>query len=107
MKKIVNSIGIASIVTAAVLGLGAGTASAAGQCGSTNGWGGVNVAGSASCGFALNVARGLSPSFSGSSTTLTAYSPATGLTYNVNCWRKYQKVMECQGGSGAVIYLVA
>ena len=100
---------LAGAAAAASMSLTFGAAPAAAevrQCGGTNGWGGVNAAGSASCGFALNVGRSLSPSFAGSSTSVTAYSPATGLTYSVNCWRKYQQVIQCEGGNAAVVYLV-
>jgi hypothetical protein len=54
------------------------------QCGSANGWN-VGVVGAASCGLALNVARGVGPNDPYNSVSVTAYSPATGLNYPITC----------------------
>lgn len=98
---------MALAVVAAAISCGIRVAAAdEGQCGTVNGWA-VEVAGLATCDFAFNVARGLSPTFSGNSTTFSAYSPVTHLTYSVNCWRKYQLVLECNAGNNAIVYLVS
>jgi hypothetical protein len=74
------------LAIAAVLGFGAGTALAMTVCGSANGWS-VGVSESASCGFAFNIARGVNPNYfrSGAQLPVTAYSPATGLSYTAIC----------------------
>jgi hypothetical protein len=102
MKKIFGISAIAGTVAVVGMSLGAASASAGG-CGYANGWE-VEAAGSASCGFALNVAQGISTAFSGSG-RITAYSPATGLNYNVMCERPIQAKVQCWGGNGAVINL--
>jgi hypothetical protein len=104
MKKIFGVSAYAGTVAVVGLSLGAGVAEASTRCGSANGWG-VSVDGSASCPFAFNVANNLSTGFTGDATTFTASSPVTGMSYSVNCWRKYQLVLECNAGNNAVIYL--
>jgi hypothetical protein len=71
---------------AATFAFGTGTASAMTVCGSANGWS-VGVSDLASCGFAFNVARGVNPNYfrSGAQLPITAYSPATGLSYTAIC----------------------
>jgi hypothetical protein len=105
-----KSIGVIAAAAAAVfaaVGVGAGVAAADYRsCGSANGWG-VGADGSASCEFAFNVANNLSNSFYGSATTINAYSPVTGISYSVNCLRKYQLTVQCTAGNNAIIYLNA
>jgi|GEM_PF-1665474 len=108
-----KTIGIAAILGTALattsISLGAGTATAAQQCGSVNGWSQVSAAGSASCPFALNVANTVGTlSLYGANrwATVNAYSPVTGLNYAVSCERLSQFNVECQGGNNAIINLV-
>lgn len=99
---------IASTATicAAALALGTGTASASVvECGNANGYGVSAESDTTSCGFALNVARAVPSRFSGSSTAVTAFSPASGMDYRMVCSRLYQRTLECTGGNGAAVYL--
>lgn len=79
-------------------------------CGVTAGW---NVAAyGATCDFAFNVARSVSPSSRGGVLTVTAYSPVTGQNYSVTCHdatqqSSYSNAYECSISSqrGGVVYL--
>lgn len=62
---------------------------------------GVYASGSASCGFADNIASAYR--YSPSSTLYDIYSPATGLEYTVSC--SGGSVVTCTGGKAAVVYL--
>lgn len=104
MKRFVIASLAGAAAVAASLSFGTGTA-AAGNCGSANGWG-VEALGSASCGFALNIANGIGRSSVGPNpVVITAYSPATGKNYYVTCRRVVQAQAECTGGNAAVIRL--
>jgi len=80
-------------------------------CGSANGWN-AGVSDVVTCGFALNVAQGLSPSYRGSAARVVAYSPANGLQYAVVCHDArqqsgYSAAYECSvlSARGGAVYL--
>ena len=88
---------------------GAAAASAApataGQ-GTTSCGGGLSVGSNTSCGFAENVQQAYDES-SGGPQTVTAYSPATGLNYDINCTGGTPHV--CTGGTthDASVYFIS
>ena len=96
--------------TASMFSSGVGTAVPDYPCGAANGW---NVAAyGGTCSFAFNVARRVSPSSGGGALTVTAYSPATGANYSVECRdatqrSEYSNAYECSilSQRGGVIYL--
>lgn len=106
MKVIVGVTLVGAVVGASAIGFGAGTASASvNQCGDANGYSVSAESPTTSCAFALNVARGVPSPFNGSSISTTAFSPASGMNYQVTCNRLYQQTLECTAGSGAIVYL--
>jgi serine/threonine protein kinase len=66
--------------------------------------GGLSVGPDTSCPFAKNVEEAYLRS-SGGDTTVTAYSPTTGITYQMHCTAEPPHV--CTGGKGAAVYFNA
>ncbi len=96
--------GRTTIVTTATSALGAtpsGTPSGTKPCG-----GGLSVGANTSCAFAANVEHAYDQA-GGGSQTVSAYSPATGLTYTINCTAGSPHV--CTGGTthNASIYFTS
>ena len=71
-------------VVGQLLTAGASSALPDQRCGSANGWD-TGVVGAASCGLALNVASHTDPSFVSSAFNIRAFSPTTGLSYDLVC----------------------
>lgn len=64
---------------------------------------GVSVGPATTCPFALNVQKAFTES--GGSSTISAYSPITGVTYTMQC--SGEDVHVCRGGNEATVYLTS
>lgn len=64
---------------------------------------GVSVGPATTCPFALNVQKAFTES--GGSSTISAYSPITGVTYTMQC--SGEDVRVCRGGNEATVYLTS
>ena len=64
--------------------------------------GSVAVNGNTSCEFAANVTEGFRQHGLG---VVTAYSPVTGIWYDMTCSQAGVKLVQCTGGNNAAVYI--
>jgi hypothetical protein len=91
----------ASAPTASTPAAAAAPGAAASYCGSPADQGGITVNSDTSCPFAENVESAWESS--GGADSVTAYSPATGLTYTMSCIATGTGYQVCTGGDNAYV----